>query len=198
MVRDRSQLLFVIATLVAAGTIGSDGPQSREISGTVRDAASGQPIRHADVDVVGLLSVDGPNQTCTDDHGEFRLRVPDGEAWLAVRASGFLFTNTVVSPAQQTVHVRGLRVPPGVAGNVRTTQIPPTSVVSVELLNGTAATDRYGQVAAGGIYIVRLRGGDSILALPSANVIVDGQVRPDSAISIGPCSREFRCEPPKK
>jgi hypothetical protein len=194
---DTKQRLTVIAALMVAGVVGASA-RSREISGTVRDVASGQPIRNADVDVVGLLSIGDPSQTCTGDRGEFRLRVPDGEAWLAVRAPGFLFTNTVVSPAEQTVQVRGLKVPPGVGGNVHVAQIPPTSVASIELLTGAAATDRYGRAASEGVIIIRLRGGDSILAIPSANVIVDGQVRADSAISIGPSAREFRCAPSRK
>ena len=58
--------------------------QTREITGRVTSTASGQPLPDAVVAVLGQTS-----GVRTNERGEFRLKVPDGDVTIVARAIGY-------------------------------------------------------------------------------------------------------------
>lgn len=79
----RRFLVFAIASL-ALLTTSSAGAQQREITGTVTVTGTGQPLTDAIVGVVG--SAGGAR---TNERGEYRLRAPNGDVTIQVRAIGY-------------------------------------------------------------------------------------------------------------
>jgi TonB-linked SusC/RagA family outer membrane protein len=71
--------------------------QTRDITGTVLDAGTKQPIQDATVSAVGTTAI-----TRTNERGVYRLRVPAGDATLIARILGYTRA-TVRVPAGQAV-----------------------------------------------------------------------------------------------
>src|SRR4029078_6539066 len=72
--------------------------QTREITGKVVQAGTGTPITEATIGIVGAqLGVR------TNERGEYRLKVPSGDAQILVRAIGFKRQQKVVASSQPTV-----------------------------------------------------------------------------------------------
>lgn len=89
------RVLAVIAVLVAVAAPA--GAQTREVTGTVRRAYTGQPAANAEVMVVGEQS-----GVCTNVRGEYRLSVPAGNVSLIARTSEFLSRPTTIAPTEVT------------------------------------------------------------------------------------------------
>jgi hypothetical protein len=77
---------LVSAALCVVAVPLSASAQSREVIGTVREAATGQPVPDAGVGLVGQEI-----SACTNTRGEYRLRVPAGEVPLLARTPSFDF-----------------------------------------------------------------------------------------------------------
>ena len=76
--------LLSLGVVLAVATIPTRAQaQHREVTGTVRDVISGQPVPDAEVGLVGQEVA-----VCADRRGEYRLRVPDSTVALAVGAPG--------------------------------------------------------------------------------------------------------------
>jgi len=90
---------------VAAESLG------RAVSGVVTAAGGDTPVRNAEVGTVGLQLIGAPNYTCTNDRGEFRLRVPFGDVRLEVIHADYQFRLQDLGPTDSTVRFSGARVP---------------------------------------------------------------------------------------
>ena len=90
---------------VAAESLG------RAVSGVVTAAGRDTPVRNAEVGTVGLQLIGAPNYTCTNDRGEFRLRVPFGDVRLEVIHADYQFRLQDLGPTDSTVRFSGARVP---------------------------------------------------------------------------------------
>ena len=90
---------------VAAESLG------RAVSGVVTAAGGDTPVRNAEVGTVGLQLIGAPNYTCTNDRGEFRLRVPFGDVRLEVIHADYRFRFQDLGPTDSTVRFSGERVP---------------------------------------------------------------------------------------
>ena len=91
-----------------AGPIGGRA-ENREISGRVVEEGSVTPIGAAEVIVIGRQAIGEANRACTNERGEFRMRVPDGEVWLDASAPTFDFHRVTLGPADTTAEFRGRR-----------------------------------------------------------------------------------------
>src|SRR5207237_10776996 len=66
--------------------------RTREMPGRVRSTAAGQPVPDAVVAVLGQTS-----GVRTNERGEFRLKVPDGDVTIVARAIGYKRAAQLVS-----------------------------------------------------------------------------------------------------
>src|SRR5205823_3487236 len=82
---------------------------SRQITGTVTDAATGRGIGGARLNVAGNQAIGEPNEALTNDRGEFSLRGPDGEVWLDACAAGYEFTRLTLAPTDSVANFHGRR-----------------------------------------------------------------------------------------
>jgi beta-lactamase regulating signal transducer with metallopeptidase domain len=82
---------------------------SREITGTVTDAETGQGISGARINVAGTQAIGEPNEAWTNDRGQFSLRGPDGEVWLDACAAGYEFTRVTVDRPASVANFHGRR-----------------------------------------------------------------------------------------
>ncbi|MBK8249760.1 MAG: SusC/RagA family TonB-linked outer membrane protein [Gemmatimonadetes bacterium] len=94
----RRFLVFAIASL-ALLTTSSAGAQQREITGTVTVTGTGQPLTDAIVGVVG--SAGGAR---TNERGEYRLRAPNGDVTIQVRAIGYKRSTQRVAGSASTAN----------------------------------------------------------------------------------------------
>jgi hypothetical protein len=81
------------------------------VSGIVTTAGTDTPVGNAEVGTVGLQLIGTPNYTCTNERGEFRLRVPLGTVRLEVIHADYRFALQDVGPSDSTAHFTGTRVP---------------------------------------------------------------------------------------
>lgn len=89
---------------IAAESLG------RAVSGVVTSAGTDTPVRNAEVGTVGLQLIGAPNFTCTNDRGEFRLRVPQGDVRLEVIHPDYKFALQDLTPTDSTAHFIGTRI----------------------------------------------------------------------------------------
>lgn len=90
---------FVLAAALLAtfAMPASARAQTREVTGKVTVAGSGNPLQDAIVGTVG--AVGGAR---TNERGEYRLRVPNGDVTVQVRAIGYKRQTVRVSASQTT------------------------------------------------------------------------------------------------
>ena len=94
----RRTWIALALTLAIAPAVQSAQAQAREISGKVTQVGTGMPLAEATVSVVGAqLGVR------TNERGEFRLRVPDGNVSVLARAIGYKRDTKLVGAGQSTV-----------------------------------------------------------------------------------------------
>lgn len=92
---------FVLAVTALAVLIAprSAQAQQREITGKVTIAGTGQPLQDA---IIALLGAVGGART--NERGEYRLRAPNGEVRVQVRAIGYKRQVHRLSAQQNTSH----------------------------------------------------------------------------------------------
>jgi TonB-linked SusC/RagA family outer membrane protein len=189
-------------SLFGAGAVLAQG-STRTVTGSVKDAESGQPIGAAQVAVKGTTR----NAIGRED-GAFTISVPAGAVTLVVRHIGFTIGEVNVSAEQTTVDVRMKRdivnleqvVVTGQASaverrnlansvaSVSADQIASMPSASLQLaLQGKAAGVQIQQNtgAPGGGDRVRLRGISSILGNTLPLYVIDGILVSDDAIPAG-------------
>ena len=95
----RTRLL--VAAVCAVGVPASAQAQGREVAGKVTEAVTGQPVRDAAVGIVGQQTA-----ACTNQRGEYRLRVSAGDGYLVVGAPGSIPRVISLGPADTAADFR--------------------------------------------------------------------------------------------
>ncbi|HWJ13022.1 MAG TPA: SusC/RagA family TonB-linked outer membrane protein [Gemmatimonadaceae bacterium] len=177
--------------------------QTREITGKVVQAGTGTPITEATIGIVGAqLGVR------TNERGEYRLKVPSGDAQILVRAIGFKRQQKVVASSQSTVdfelekdvlQLEGVTVT-GQATTVdkrnASTAIASVSAedivaVPAKTIDGAlqgkivGATVSENSGVPGGGFQIQIRGATSINASGDPLFIVDGVIYSNNSINGG-------------
>ena len=133
--------------------------ENREISGRVVEEGSGAPIAAAEVSVIGRQAIGESNRACTNERGEFRMRVPDGEVWLDASAPTFDFHRVTLGPADTTAEFRGRRNATRPLAGISRDEIE-----SVEVIKGARAAALYGADAAGGVIVIKTKRGQRVFS----------------------------------
>ena len=198
----RRILLFAAAALVAAAPAGL-GAQTREITGKVTQVGTGQPISDAIVGVLGAqLGVR------TNAAGEYRLRVPAGDATVLARAIGYKRLSVRLSASQASadfalekdvLQLEGVTVT-GQATTVdkRNASTAIATVSAEELLKAPAKSieaSLSGKVVGarifensgvpGGGMQIQIRGATSILGQGDPLYVVDGVIVSNQSVAGG-------------
>ena len=187
--------LAVVPALLAA--------QTREITGKVIAAGSGQPITEA---TVGLLGAQIGVRT--NEKGEYRLKVPNAGTTLLVRAIGFKRSSLAISATQATadfaldkdvLQLEGVTVT-GQATTVdrRNASTAIASVSAEELMTAPAKSvegNLAGKVVGAAIYEnsgvpgggmqIQIRGATSILGQGDPLYVIDGVIVSNASIPAG-------------
>ena len=95
-VGSRKLVAAILAVCLALGGTEARAQGTREITGKVTQTG-GAPLAEASVTVLGQ-----PIGARTNDRGEYRLRVPQGEVTLLVRAISFKRASVKVAPNAST------------------------------------------------------------------------------------------------
>jgi TonB-linked SusC/RagA family outer membrane protein len=196
---------MVTALAVAALPFRADA-QSRDISGTVKMAGSGQPIAEVTVGIVGQQV-----GVRTNEKGEYRLRVPSGEVVVVARTLGYKRQTIRLGASENTANfvlekdvlqLEGVTV----TGAATTTdrKVATTAVASVNTaeLNRVPARSIEGNLAGkvagarmfensgapGGGAQIQIRGATSVLGSGDPLYVVDGVIISNASISSGSSS----------
>lgn len=195
------RLLHLVAAALVAATPSLAAAQGRDITGKVTQAEGAAPVADAIVSVVGQ-----PLGVRTNAAGEYRIRVPAGEANLLVRAIGFKRQTVRVAGATQdfaldkdVLQLEGVTVT-GQATTVdkRNASTAIASVSAAELIKAPAKSlegNLAGKVAGaqifensgvpGGGMQIQIRGATSILASGDPLYVVDGVIISNASIPGG-------------
>ena len=82
----------------------------REVKGTVRAAGTDMPLGGVEVRTIGVQLIGAPNYTCTNEGGDFRLRVPLGDVRLEAAHPDYQFSLKDLRPTDSTANFTGPRV----------------------------------------------------------------------------------------
>jgi TonB-linked SusC/RagA family outer membrane protein len=195
------RIFLLAAALFIAVTPAIATAQGRDITGKVTQGETGTPIAEAIITIVGQ-----PLGVRTNAQGEYRLRVPAGEAQILVRAIGFKRQTARVAGATQdfklekdVLQLEGVTVT-GQATTVdkRNASTAIASVSAEELLKAPAKSlegNLAGKVAGamifensgtpGGGMQIQIRGATSILGQGDPLYVVDGVMVSNQSISGG-------------
>ena len=167
--------------------------QTREITGRVTSTVSGQPLPDAVVAVLGQTS-----GARTNERGEFRLRVPDGDVTIVARAIGYKRAAQRISAGsseaapfaleKDVLELEGVIVTGAATGVERRNAATAVSVVNSEALARVPAVSLesalQGKVigaainmnngAPGGGGQIQIRGASSLIGRIEPLIIVDG------------------------
>ncbi len=180
--------------------------QTRDVSGKVTQAVTGQPIADVTVGIVGQQV-----GTRTNEKGEYRLRVPMGEVLVLARQLGFKRQTIRVGPAEKTadfvlerdvLQLEGVTVTGAATVTDRRVAATSISTVSAEELNKVPArsveSNLAGKVAGarmfensgapGGGAQIQIRGATSVLGQGDPLYVVDGIIISNASISSGASS----------
>jgi beta-lactamase regulating signal transducer with metallopeptidase domain len=83
---------------------------TRVATGRVLDSASNAPLANVYVEVIGVQAPGEPNWTCSEANGDFRIKVPVGEAWLSAQSADHAFGRVILAPADSVATLRGARI----------------------------------------------------------------------------------------
>jgi len=197
--------VLTAAAVVALLPFRADA-QTRDVTGKVTMAGTGQPI--ADV-TVGILGQQVGVRT--NERGEYRLRVPSGEVTILARQLGYKRATVRVGPSETTANfslekdvlqLEGVTV----TGQATTTdrRVAATAVASVNTaeLNRVPARSLEGSLAGkvagarmfensgapGGGAQIQIRGATSVLGSGDPLYVVDGVIISNASISSGSSS----------
>lgn len=198
----RRALLAAVTLLLPAVA----GAQTRDITGRVTQIGTDLPLADVTVSVVGAQI-----GALTNDNGEFRIRVPDGEVLLAARQIGYKRVTTRVPAGQNTVNfeldkdalqLEGVtvtgqatsvdrRVAATAVASVNSTELNRVPARSVESnLAGKVAGARISENsgAPGGGAQIQIRGATSVLGQSDPLYVVDGVIISNASNSSGASS----------
>jgi TonB-linked SusC/RagA family outer membrane protein len=187
-------LAFVPITLQA---------QTREISGKVTLAGVGTPVTEATVGILGAqLGVR------TNERGEYRLKVPQGDVQILVRAIGYKRQTRVVTAGQATADFELEKDVLQLEGVTVTGQATTIDRANASTAIATVSADELVTVPAktvdgllqgkvvgaqvmensgvpGGGYQIQIRGATSILGSGDPLIVVDGTIYSNASINAG-------------
>jgi hypothetical protein len=157
----------VIIDQVRIEPMPPQAPQpNRVATGTVVDAATGRTLPRVYISVVGVQAIGEPNWTCSDATGSFRLRVPNGEAWLSAQDAGHTYDNVILSPTDSVAAFRGKVV----AWADSSTASAPLIIVDGLPVRPRVGTVMHLRTNSGAVLDVRLPRGE-----PRPQIFIDGQ-----------------------
>jgi len=191
MNRTRASFFFFLLLTLLSGSAFAQA-QSREVSGRVTIAGTGQPLAGALVALVGQTS-----GARTNERGEFRLRIPAGDATIFARAIGYKRATQTITSASSTaefaldkdvLELEGVIVTGQATTVERRNAATAVSVVSSEALARVPAPSLesalQGKVvgasinmnngAPGGGGQIQIRGASSLIGRIEPLIIVDG------------------------
>ena len=180
--------------------------QTREVSGTVREAGTGQPLQGATVATVGVAG--GLGVVRTNEQGQYRLRVPLGEVSLIARSIGFKRVTVKVGSAQAvqdfTLEKDVLQLEQvTITGQVTTIESrnATTAIAQVQAADLTkapaqdinqqlqgkvlGATINMNSGAPGGAGQIQIRGASSVIGNSQPLIVVDGVIISNEGFSSG-------------
>src|SRR5581483_8745943 len=196
-------LLVAALVIPNAPAVARAQAQTRTITGTVKDAESGEAIQAAQVLVKGTT-----RSTVSHDNGSFSLAAPTGAVTLVVRRLGFVVAEVAVGASQSSVDVKMKHdmvrldqvVVTGQAtaverrnlansvASVAAEQVAsvPAPTLQVALQGKAAAVQIQANTGApGGGDRIRVRGISSILGNVQPLYVIDGVLVSDDAIPAG-------------
>ena len=191
MNRTRASIFYLLLLTLLSGSAFAQA-QSREVSGRVTIAGTGQPLAGALVALVGQTS-----GARTNERGEFRLRIPAGDATIFARAIGYKRATQTITSASSTaefaldkdvLELEGVIVTGQATTVERRNAATAVSVVSSEALARVPAPSLesalQGKVvgasinmnngAPGGGGQIQIRGASSLIGRIEPLIIVDG------------------------
>ncbi len=195
---------FVAAVgLVAMLPIAAQAQGTRDISGKVTVAGTGQPLVDATVSVVSYQV-----GTRTNERGEYRLRVPAGEVSIQARTLGYKRQTIRVGPTETTkdfvlerdvLQLEGVTVTGQATVVDRRSAATAVASVNTEELNRVPArsieSNLAGKVAGarffensgapGGGAQIQIRGATSVLGVGDPLYVVDGVIVSNANVSSG-------------
>lgn len=198
----RLQRLLTAMALVAIVPLRADA-QSRDVTGKVTMAGTGQPLADATVSVVGQqLGVR------TNDRGEFRLRVPEGEVSVLARLLGYKRQTIRLSATENTANfvldkdvlqLEGVTVTGQATTVDRRVAATAVATVGAAELNRVPARSLEGNLAGkvagarisdnsgapGGGAQIQIRGATSVLGQGDPLFVVDGVIISNAGVSSG-------------
>lgn len=183
------------------GLFALDAPaQTRVVSGTVRDAVTGDAVVGAEVAVAGTTI-----RAFTDEGGNFSIAAPLGDVTLRIRRIGYRAFEAVVPATQNTLNAtlaadvllldevvvtgtatavarQNLANAVGTVSGEQLQQVPAASVEQAMAGKVVGVDIQQNSGAPGGGVQVRLRGVSSINATAAPLYVVDGVIVSDAAI----------------
>ena len=197
--------LVIVGPLVVTALLASrmQAQETREITGKVTQAGTTAPIAEAQVSIQGH-----PIGVRTNERGEYRLRVPAGDATLLVRAIGFArqtravpaatatadfslekdvlqLEQVVVTGQSTTLEKRAATTATAIVTAEEVTRAPAPSIESAlqgKILGATINMNT-GQPGGGGQ--IQVRGVTSIIGNGDPLFVVDGVIMSNAGNSIG-------------
>ncbi len=195
------RIVLLAAALMVAASPSLASAQGREITGKVTSAEGGAPISEAIISLVGQ-----PAGVRTNAAGEYRLRVPTGEASILVRAIGYKRQSVRVTGATQDfVLVKDVLQLEGVTVTGQATTVDKRNAataiasVSAEELVKAPAKSVEGNLAGkvtgaqifensgtpGGGMQIQIRGATSILGQGDPLYVIDGVMVSNQSVAGG-------------
>ena len=197
---------FVAAAAIVAALPLTAHAQTRDVSGKVTQAGTGQPIPDVTISIVGQQV-----GVRTNDKGEYRLRVPSSEVLVLARQLGYKRTTKRLGPGENTadfalekdvLQLEGVVVTGVATTTDRRVAATSVSTVSASELNRVPArsieSNLAGKVAGarmfensgapGGGAQIQIRGATSVLGQGDPLYVVDGVIISNASISSGASS----------
>ena len=197
---------FVAAAAIVTALPLTAHAQTRDVSGKVTQAGTGQPIPDVTISIVGQQV-----GVRTNDKGEYRLRVPSSEVLVLARQLGYKRTTKRLGPGENTadfalekdvLQLEGVVVTGVATTTDRRVAATSVSTVSASELNRVPArsieSNLAGKVAGarmfensgapGGGAQIQIRGATSVLGQGDPLYVVDGVIISNASISSGASS----------
>ena len=193
------------AAFVATLPLQADA-QTREITGKVTQAITGQPILDVTIAIVGQQV-----GVRTNERGEYRMRIPSGEVQIIARQLGFKRVSARVGPSETTANfilerdvlqLEGVTVTGAATVSDRKVAATAVSTVNTAELNRVPARSIEGNLAGkvagarmfensgapGGGSQIQIRGATSVLGQGDPLYVVDGVIMSNASVSSGASS----------